>query len=59
MKGIRRSMRKGGKEDRRREKHSKRDFWDFGERASFGGRRGLYCCFGAGVSCWRIVLVFA
>jgi hypothetical protein len=22
-------------------------------------RRGLYCWFGAGVACWRMVLVFA
>jgi hypothetical protein len=26
---------RGGKEDKRRKKHSREDFWIFGERASF------------------------
>jgi hypothetical protein len=49
---------RGGKEDKRREKHSRRDFWIFGGEHHFE-RRGLYCWFGAGVACWRMVLVFA
>jgi hypothetical protein len=41
---------RGGKEDKRGEKHSRGDFWTFGGEHHFE-RRGLYC--------WWMVLVFA
>jgi hypothetical protein len=49
---------RGGKEDKRREKHSRRDFWILGESIIL---RGEDCIagLGAGVACWRMVLVFA
>ena len=50
---------RGGKEDKRREKHSRMHFFDLGESIIFIGEDCI-AGLGVGVACWwRVLLVFA
>jgi hypothetical protein len=45
---------RGGKKNTRRG-----TFGILGREHHLEGEEDLYCCFGAGVACWRMVLVFS